>query len=55
MPYRPQYPLFSRLVQGGSERDPAIRACQIFCGRGSGEPTGRQDFARAEAGSSTMG
>lgn len=33
------YPLFSRLVQGGSERDPAIRACQIFVDAAQGEPT----------------
>ncbi len=33
------YPLFSRLVQGGSKRDPAIRACQIFVDVTQGEPT----------------
>ena len=33
------YPLFSRLVQGGSERDPALRACQIFVDAAQGELT----------------
>ena len=33
------YPLFSRLVQAGSKRDPAIRACQIFVDAAQGELT----------------
>lgn len=34
------YSLFSHLVQGGSDRDPAMRACQIFDDAVQGEPTG---------------
>ncbi|QZZ20462.1 tetratricopeptide repeat protein [Leptothermofonsia sichuanensis E412] len=33
------YSLFSHLVQEGSDRDPAIRACQIFDDAVQGEPT----------------
>ncbi|HEY9641976.1 MAG TPA: tetratricopeptide repeat protein, partial [Coleofasciculaceae cyanobacterium] len=33
------YPFFSRLVQAGSDRDPALRACQIFVDAVVGEPT----------------
>lgn len=33
------YPLFSRLVQAGSSRDPAMRACQIFVDAAKGELT----------------
>jgi tetratricopeptide (TPR) repeat protein len=31
------YPFFSRLIQGGSEHDPALRACQIFVESAQGE------------------
>jgi len=45
MPYRPTIILsLVAWCRGGSERDPAIRACQIFCGRGSGEPTSGGKF-----------
>jgi tetratricopeptide (TPR) repeat protein len=32
------YPLFSRLVEAGSARDPALHACQIFARAVQGEP-----------------
>ncbi|MGA7953391.1 MAG: tetratricopeptide repeat protein [Gloeobacterales cyanobacterium] len=34
-----KYSFFSPLVQGGSSRDPAMRACQIFVEAAQGEPT----------------
>jgi len=34
-----KYSFFSRIVQGGSSRDPAMRACQIFVEAAQGEPT----------------